>query len=128
MAAFWQSALRHDPALAEKVRRFQVSWATVNELVLAVDSPSTAAKDRKSKCWNSDCVVRFGSRCAEHRAGPCLTHVRGRSGKPCQPVTSISLSRRHFWHRCGCWLGPDHFFPAGAFLRPNVSQMLRTKV
>ena len=32
MAAFWQAALQHGPALAEKVRRFQVSRAAVNEL------------------------------------------------------------------------------------------------
>ena len=32
VAAFWQAALRHGPALAEKVRRFQVSRAAVSEL------------------------------------------------------------------------------------------------
>ena len=77
-------------------------------------------------CWNSDCGVRFGSHCSWHRAGPFLTHVRGRTGKPCQPATPISLPRRHFWLRCGCLPGPDRCFPAGASLRPSMSQMLRT--
>ena len=76
-------------------------------------------------CWNSDCVVQFGSHCAEHWADPFLRHVRGRIGKHCQSATPISLPRRPFWHRCGCLSSPDHFFPAGASLRPSVSQMLR---
>ena len=38
VAAFWQAALQHGPALAEKVRRFQVSRAAVNEL--AASTPS----------------------------------------------------------------------------------------
>ena len=87
-----------------------------------------SSPDSGPGCWNSDCVVRFGSHGSWHRAGPFLTHVRGRTGKPCQPATPISLPRRHFWRRCGCLPGPDHFFPAGAALRPSVSQMLRTSV
>ena len=66
--------------------------------------------------------MRFGSHCSWHRTGPFLTHIRGRTGKRCQPATPISLPRRHFWLRCGCLPSPDHFFPAGASLRPSVSE------
>ena len=86
------------------------------------------ARPNWAGCWTSDCFVRFGSHCSWHRAGPFLTHIRGRTRKPCQPATPISLPRRPFWQRCGGWPGPDHFFPAGASLRPSVSQMLRTNV
>ena len=79
-------------------------------------------------CWNSDCVVRFDSHCSGHRVGPFLTHIRGRTGKHCKLATPISLPRRHFWHQCGYLPGSDRFFPAVAFLRPGVSQMLRTNV
>ena len=119
----WARYARRANACRHRCRRQWVPWkgSCPASLWLVGCGP-------EALCWNSNCVVKFGSHCSCHRAGPFLTHVRGRTGKHCQPATPISLPRGHFGHRCGCLPSPDHFFPAGASLRPRVSQMLRTNV
>ena len=60
--------------------------------------------------------------------GPLLTHVRRRTGRHRKTAAPISLSWRHLRYRCRSLLAPDHFFLAGATLRPSVRQVLRTNV